>query len=423
MLINDPIKASRKPDAVAVVGHSSFSDTLHLVRAVRLARRIEAITAEDSDLSAKAIITDQIGRILILKSANDKWHDLPGGHVRNGEDAVTGLAREVREETGISIGDIKPFETVTLKLGRKTRPVQFFKATALSLDVRLSGEHLSYEWVQPSDLSRFNLGVLLAPIQRILAPAAVQATESAVRFMTESELLGQLPSHHETARRIAEKIYKAAIDNWLSQLNADLIAAIFGHKGMDYDGVGISVYGAAAGGWVAAMGEAARRAYAATAQTLGHDAGVNLKPSEEALKSFASSRGSALERFPVAVREKLAASIKRGVLGGEDARALGRRIDEAVREVQEGAGRRVAATEAQVTYGVSQAEVLELAGFKHKRWETVGDDRVRDSHYLCESQGPIPAGTPFHNGLQYPGDPNGDISEVANCRCNLVGVA
>ena len=81
----------------------------------------------------------------------------------------------------------------------------------------------------------------------------------------------------------------------------------------------------------------------------------------------------------------------------------------------------MAATEAQVVYGVSQSEALAAAGFAHKRWETVGDDRVRDSHYLCESQHIIPMDQPFQNGLQFPGDPNGGPEEVCNCRCNLVG--
>ena len=52
----------------------------------------------------------------------------------------------------------------------------------------------------------------------------------------------------------------------------------------------------------------------------------------------------------------------------------------------------------------------------------MGDERLRDSHYLCEAQGAIPVDQPFQNGLRYPGDPDGDASEVVNCRCRLVGV-
>jgi 8-oxo-dGTP pyrophosphatase MutT (NUDIX family) len=396
---------------VLVVGASHSSDAvLKAVRAERLARRVAIVMAEDTELSAKVVILDPTGRVLVLKDAWSQWNDLPGGHIHDNEDVITGLAREVREETGISIGDIKTGETTTLKLGKKNRPVQFFKATALSHDVRLSHEHESFEWVRPEDLDHFNLGVLLAPAKRTLDPVNIQAQDASV-------------SHHETARRAAERIYKAAADNWLAQLHADLLAAVFGHKGSDYDGVWMAVYGAAAGGWIAVMDQAAQRAYQVTATTLANDAGVEAyqPPSPERRESFARARRQPLARFPESVRDRVIASLKRGMANGEDKRALGRRLDEAFGEVTTRDIPRVAATEAQVCYGVSQQEALELAGYRLKVWVTVGDDRVRDSHFLCEEQGAVPASAPFHNGLMFPGDPNGPPEEVINCRCNLEG--
>src|SRR5690606_11249816 len=85
-------------------------------------------------------------------------------------------------------------------------------------------------------------------------------------------------------------------------------------------------------------------------------------------------------------------------------------------------GKRLSATEAQAVYGAAQLRSLRLQGYKLKAWETMEDERVRESHNLCQEQGAIPLGKPFHNGLQYPGDPNGGPEEVCNCRCNLVGV-
>ncbi len=56
-----------------------------------------------------------------------------------------------------------------------------------------------------------------------------------------------------------------------------------------------------------------------------------------------------------------------------------------------------------------------------KEWLTQGDDRVRDSHYECESEGMIALDAEFAtNGLQYPGDPSGDAEDVINCRCTLL---
>jgi uncharacterized protein with gpF-like domain len=54
-----------------------------------------------------------------------------------------------------------------------------------------------------------------------------------------------------------------------------------------------------------------------------------------------------------------------------------------------------------------------------KGWLATNDDRTRDSH--AELNGVfVDIDDEFDNGLEYPGDPNGDPSEVYNCRCTLV---
>lgn len=58
-------------------------------------------------------------------------------------------------------------------------------------------------------------------------------------------------------------------------------------------------------------------------------------------------------------------------------------------------------------------------GVTKKSWLTAGDERVRESHVLCEQQGAVDIDKTFDNGLQFPGDQNGDGSEVCNCRCCL----
>lgn len=53
-----------------------------------------------------------------------------------------------------------------------------------------------------------------------------------------------------------------------------------------------------------------------------------------------------------------------------------------------------------------------------KRWVTVQDERVRDSHAALHGA-VIPVDEPFGNGLMFPGDPSGPPEEVYNCRCTL----
>lgn len=56
-----------------------------------------------------------------------------------------------------------------------------------------------------------------------------------------------------------------------------------------------------------------------------------------------------------------------------------------------------------------------------KMWYATLDNRTRTQHR--EMHGEIrELEEPFSNGLQYPADPNGDPSEVWNCRCTLLDV-
>jgi len=57
---------------------------------------------------AKALITDNNGRILVVKEGQDFW-SLPGGGLEHGESAQGCLKREIKEEIGIedvNIGEI-----------------------------------------------------------------------------------------------------------------------------------------------------------------------------------------------------------------------------------------------------------------------------------------------------------------------------
>ena len=54
-----------------------------------------------------------------------------------------------------------------------------------------------------------------------------------------------------------------------------------------------------------------------------------------------------------------------------------------------------------------------------KQWDSTLDGRTRDSH--AQVDGEIrELNKPFSNGLDFPGDPDGDAAEVINCRCALL---
>jgi 8-oxo-dGTP pyrophosphatase MutT (NUDIX family) len=53
------------------------------------------------------VLTDGGGRVLLMRRAGSGYHDgelgLPAGHLDGGEDAIAGLARELREELTIEV--------------------------------------------------------------------------------------------------------------------------------------------------------------------------------------------------------------------------------------------------------------------------------------------------------------------------------
>lgn len=54
-----------------------------------------------------------------------------------------------------------------------------------------------------------------------------------------------------------------------------------------------------------------------------------------------------------------------------------------------------------------------------KGWMATHDSRTRETHADIDGEF-VDIDEEFSNGLEYPGDPNGDPSEVYNCRCTLV---
>ena len=53
-----------------------------------------------------------------------------------------------------------------------------------------------------------------------------------------------------------------------------------------------------------------------------------------------------------------------------------------------------------------------------KQWRSTLDNRTRDSHRLIDGE-TIDLDATFDNGLKYPREPGGALSEICNCRCRL----
>ena len=158
-------------------------------------------------------------------------------------------------------------------------------------------------------------------------------------------------------------------------------------------------------------------AYLKIYSTLGTDGLKNADETQigEQAKTYAASRQEYLQEFAGKLRD---------AIGEAKAEAFGMPEADAARHVREAAVKTsqvMIDVESTITLGSIELDRLKRAGFKSAVWQTMEDDRVRPSHVDCGNQGPVELGKPFVNGLLYPGDPNGPLSEICNCRCWLIG--
>ena len=120
--------------------------------------------------------------------------------------------------------------------------------------------------------------------------------------------------------------------------------------------------------------------------------------------------------------KKINAETLQGILQGESMDKIAKRL----RNVQEmnktqairSARTIVTGTEnkgRQDSYARAEADGIVL----ERTWLATNDSRTRHSHAVLDGE-TKPIDMPFSNGLMYPGDPDGEPSEVYNCRCTLI---
>lgn len=108
-------------------------------------------------VAAKGIIQRADGAVLLIRrsptSKTDPgcW-DLPGGKMDRGERLVDTLAREAREETGLTVHGARPFYVTHFEKEPFWVTCVTFACASSEGEVRLSSEHVEDAWVQPSDL-------------------------------------------------------------------------------------------------------------------------------------------------------------------------------------------------------------------------------------------------------------------------------
>ncbi|MFA6375921.1 MAG: NUDIX hydrolase [Candidatus Paceibacterota bacterium] len=108
-------------------------------------------------VSQKAIIFNREGKFLAIRRtktapSNPGMWDFPGGDLEFGEDAMDGIIREIREESGLEVKETKPFdiESHINKEGDFWVTIAY-SAQAVHGEVFLSNEHDEYKWLDSGE--------------------------------------------------------------------------------------------------------------------------------------------------------------------------------------------------------------------------------------------------------------------------------
>lgn len=105
-------------------------------------------------VTAGAIVTDSRGRVLLLKHRfrpGSGW-GLPGGFIEQGEQPGEALRRELREEIGLEVEQLKLFAVRAFKKPKQVEIV--FMAQALGSPEELSFEIQEAVWFLPGEFPK-----------------------------------------------------------------------------------------------------------------------------------------------------------------------------------------------------------------------------------------------------------------------------
>ncbi len=106
------------------------------------------------NVAQKALI-EKDRKILVCRGVGDTVWEFPGGRLHDGESPVDGIKREIKEELGIDIDDIRPFQ-IERNYHFRTKVYQVFivyTCTCANTELKVdAGELEEVKWVSKEEL-------------------------------------------------------------------------------------------------------------------------------------------------------------------------------------------------------------------------------------------------------------------------------
>lgn len=113
--------------------------------------------------SLGAFIVDEKKRLLIVKKSPNEAIDaglwvIPGGKVKQNENVISALKREVKEETGLSVVSNRWIGEDVFKVDDKYFHAAHFLCKVKSTKkIRLEKNLLEYKWITKSEINNFEI--------------------------------------------------------------------------------------------------------------------------------------------------------------------------------------------------------------------------------------------------------------------------
>lgn len=151
----------------------------------------------------------------------------------------------------------------------------------------------------------------------------------------------------------------------------------------------------------------------------------------EWMETYLAEVENRMVRTPDSVFRLVATEVNQATAAGEGIDVMRDRVqavlDYSGNSDWPGRAQLVARTETTGAYNAAALEAARLESAAtgkplEKAWVCTIDGSTRDSHFAADGQR-VPIDQPFNIGgadLMFPGDPNGPVEEVANCRCTMV---